>query len=334
MNRSTKSSSVSLKLSDAIDGFLVFKTAEGLSPATISSYSYTLTRWMSHIGEMKIEDITTSKINEYLSWLRTAYKPVRFSGSEQPLSPKSIRNVYIVLRSFFHWIDQEFQTGNPSASVPSPKFPKTHVNPFTREEVEKIIGACMHSRVANTSFRKKFVMRRPSATRDVAIVMILFDTGIRASEFCHLQIGDVDLASGKVEIKKGAGGGAKGGKGRIVYLGKRSRKAIWKYLTEREDRNDRAAPLFTSHLDRPFNIGSLRILVRRLGIRAGVTKCHPHRFRHTFAITYLRSQGDIFTLQMLLGHGTLDMVRHYAQIAQTDVEDAHRRASPADNWRL
>jgi len=83
-----------------------------------------------------------------------------------------------------------------------------------------------------------------------------------------------------------------------------------------------------------MNKDGLHLVITALGKKAKIQKCYPHKFQHTFAITYLRSGGDLFTLQSLLGHSTLEMLQHYARIAEVDVEQAHRKASPADNWRL
>ena len=77
----------------------------------------------------------------------------------------------------------------------------------------------------------------------------------------------------------------------------------------------------------------LRHLLTRLGQRAGVAGVHPHRFRHTFAITFLRNGGALAVLKELLGHETLEMSLHYAEIAQQDI-DASVKHSPADKWRL
>ncbi len=330
MNRSTPG----LSISKSIDGFLKFKAAEGLSLRTMASYEYTLKRWVDYIGDRSVNEIQASDLTGYMAWLRTEYKPVRFNGSSEPLSPKSIRNVWVTFRSFFSWLQVEFKYPNPAKEISAPKFQKHPVDTFTKEEVERILKACVYSRESQTEVRKKFVMRRPSANRDQAIILMLLDTGVRATELCSLMVGDVDLKTGKVTIRHGVGGGAKGGKGRSVYLGKVARKAVWRYLAGREDGDDPDAPLFISQADRPFNKDSLRVLINRLGSRAEVQKTYPHKFRHTFAITYLRAGGDVFTLQSQLGHGSLDMVRHYAQIADVDVENAHRKASPADNMRL
>ena len=330
MNRSPQS----IKPGVCVEGFLEYKTAEGLSAATLYSYKEHLKTFTERIGERAVSDITAADVRAYLNWMRSDYKPRRFGGNTAPLAPKTIRNIWISLAAFFRWASSEFNFESPMKGVPPPKFEYPPVEPFTKEEIERLLKACEFSREAKTEARRKFVMRRPTANRDRALILLLVDTGLRAGELCSLKIGDLEKGTGKVHIKHGKAGGAKGGKGRFVYLGKAARRAMWRYLADREDGQDAEAPLFIGKFNRTMKRDVLLKLIERTGERAGISHCHPHRFRHTFAITYLRSGGDLFTLQAMLGHRTLEMVQHYARIAQVDVQDAHRRASPADNWRL
>ena len=324
----------SLLLSRAIQGFLQYKAAEGLSPNTLRSYQDHLKLWLEHVGDIPVKQIDAHVVQEYFVWLRTEYQSRQIAGRPRPLAPKTIRNFHITLSAFFTWASREFEIASPMKAIPVPKCEEPPVEPFTKEQIEALLKACESCKEAQPIDRRKFTMRRATGKRDQAVILTLLDTGLRASELSALTVGDVDLKSGRVLVKHGRLGGAKGGKGRTVYLGKTARRALWRYLAEREDVEDPEAPLFLVKYDRPMNKNALRLLIIHLGQKAGVSKCHPHRFRHTFAITYLRSGGDLFTLQALLGHSTLDMVQHYARIADIDVEQAHRRASPADNWRL
>jgi integrase/recombinase XerD len=218
--------------------------------------------------------------------------------------------------------------------VPAPKFQQAPVEPLSREQVEALLAACDFTERAETEFRRRFRMRRPSAKRDRAIILMLLDTGLRASELCALRVGDVDLRTGRVNIRHCPMGEAKGGKGRILFLGRSARRSVWRHLAERTDGDDPKVPLFTGRGARPLTRDSLRLLIKSIAARARVDNCFPPRFRHTFAITYLRGGGDVLTLQAILGHSTLEMVRRYARIAEIDLAAAHRRASPTDNWRL
>jgi site-specific recombinase XerD len=84
----------------------------------------------------------------------------------------------------------------------------------------------------------------------------------------------------------------------------------------------------------PMTGTTISSAMKRLEKYSGVVNVHCHRFRHTFAITYLRNGGDIYTLQKILGHSTLETVKIYLDIVRTDVETAHRNASPIMGWKL
>jgi integrase/recombinase XerD len=118
-----------------------------------------------------------------------------------------------------------------------------------------------------------------------------------------------------------------------VYIDASTSRAIWRYLATRPEAQD-DDPLFVTHENRPLNCDSLRHLIVRLGQRAGIPNANIHRFRHTFAINFLRNGGNAYTLQRLLGHSTMGMTKTYLALAAQDDSDSHRRALPVANWRL
>lgn len=87
---------------------------------------------------------------------------------------------------------------------------------------------------------------------------------------------------------------------------------------------------FLSNDGRPLTNNSIKLMFARLAKRSGVQRLHAHLYRHTFATMFLTNGGDIFTLQQILGHSTLEMVRHYVNLASNQVAIQHQRFSPLD----
>jgi site-specific recombinase XerD len=244
-----------------------------------------------------------------------------------------VYNYYTNISALWTWaVEEGIVEEHIVREIQPPRFEKPEIVPYTEDEVKKMLKACRYTRRWRTNDVRS---KRPTAERDQAILLLLLDTGVRASELCDLCIIDLNLATNTAQVRgKGRG---RDKKGRVVPFGSRTTRAIWRYLTPRVANRDQHDPVFTVGPDddeRPLHRDILGQLVRRIGDRAGVNNAHPHRFRHTFAITYLRNDGDIFTLQRILGHSDLTMVKRYLAIVQTDIERAHQKASPVDNWRL
>jgi integrase/recombinase XerD len=252
------------------------------------------------------------------------------------LSPKTITNMHTNLSALYTWAyNTELVDKHLLRMIPRPEYERPEIEAFTQEEVKRLLAACGYARTWKTRDTRS---RRPTAERDRLIICVLLSTGVRASELCEIRLQDVDMSRNAIHVQgKGRG---RGSKPRTVYFGKRTAKALWAYLTPRLEGMRPADRLFTVGTDddpRPLRRRVLWRHLKRIGERAGVDDVSPHRFRHTFAIEFLRNSEDpraLYVLQDLLGHSSLQTVRIYATIAERDHADVAEIADPVDNWRL
>jgi integrase/recombinase XerD len=320
-------------LSDAISGFFLFIRAEGFSDQTVLLYKWHLSILLRFLGDKEVTEIKEHDLRGFFVYLREVYHKEK-GHPDKPMSGAFLRNEWKGMRSLFEWCkEQELLKERPDINIKMPgNNPKT-IMPLTEDEVKALLKNAEFSRVAETRNRNAYRIKRSTAVRDVALLILLLDTGIRAGECSRLDIKDVDLEKGEIFIKPYGNSGIKT-KSRAIPIGKATMRVLWKYKNtlEYQEPND---PFFVSKRDgRRLDRSAMLQLIKSLGDKAGIKNCHPHQLRHTFSIQYLRNGGDVFTLKKILGHNSLKMVEVYLQLAQTDTTAAHRRASPADRWHL
>jgi integrase/recombinase XerD len=309
-----------MKIINSLEGYRINCIADGYSPLTLRVYLSAIEIMAKHLGNPEVEDVTTDDLQGFMYYLRTDYEPQR-NGVEQ-LSTASLHRFWKAIRSYFKWAADEFEIPRPDTKLPMPTYTHKEVKPFTKEDIVKLLKACEEVEVI-TSNREPYTFSRPTHFRDKALIL-------RVGEFTRLNVGDLRLEAGQLEVRPHH---TRKTTPRTTFLGKSAQRALWSYLSKRELRGP-DDPLFLTYDDKRMNTAAVHSLLLQLGEKAGVANVHAHRFRHTCAIEYLRNGGDIFTLQSILGHKSLTMVRHYLSIATNDVAKAHRRASPVDGWRL
>lgn len=301
-----------LTLNQAINLFIATKEAEQLSASTIREYTRYLMRFKQMLGEDKdICDISTMDIYAFLK-------------SQNKLSKKSLRNIYICLSSFFTFLVSEEQLSrNLMRKIKPPRVEMRAIRPYSVEEIMAMLNAIERSKTFKVNGKKPFTIRKPNALRNKAIILTLLDSGMRANELCSLRVNDLDFNVGFAIVF------GKGNKERIVPLSQITLEAIKDYLNIERGKYDGNDYLFVCHNGNRFYPDTLNKLLRRICISAGIRPVHVvHRFRHTFAIFFLKKTRNPFALKEILGHSTFEMVKRYLAIADADIIEAHRNASP------
>jgi integrase/recombinase XerD len=275
--------------------------ARGLSPHSLRHYREALDRFLpfAEARQLRPCDVTAQEIREFLLGLGA------LSGAT--------RNRYLRgLKAFFNALVKEgFLPANPAVGLAMVR------------ELRRVLPVLSSSQV------QALLRAIPASTwkgrRDYALCVLLLDCGARISEALGANQRDLDWAEATLLVM------GKGGKERRVPFGNLARRSLAKWLAVRGEIPGQEA-LFVNRCGQRLGREGAQRLIAGYGQKAGIqgVRVSPHTFRYTFATMWLRNGGDLFTLQRILGHSSLEMVRRYAQQVASDLQEKHRLFSPMD----
>ena len=275
--------------SEILDAFIASKRLEGRSEKTLSLYRFTIEKMLVKINK-NICTVTTEDIRNYLADYR----------EEHGVSKATIDGIRRNLSSIYHWLEEEdYIFVSPIRKIHKIKITKKVKPAYSDEELEKLRDGCKY-------------------LRDLAIVEFLFSTGVRIGELVKLNRNDVNFEERECKVL------GKGDKERITYFDAKTKLHLQEYLASRTDDNP---ALFVS-IRKPasrITTGGMEIMMRRLGQRCNIEKCHPHRCRRTMATTALEKGMPIELVQRVLGHSQISTTLLYTVIKDSTIKNSHRK---------
>lgn len=269
--------------------FLTAKRIEGCSERTIAYYGMTISGLLAYT-DMPLRCMTTELLREYLQ----AYQ------QRNGCSKVTVDNVRRNLSSFFSWLEEEdYILKSPIRRIHKIRTKKPVKEVISDENMELLRDNCKE-------------------IRDLAMIDLLYSTGMRVGELVRLNIDDLNLEERECIVY------GKGDKERKVYFDARTKLHLQDYIANRKDSNP---ALFVS-LDAPYDrlqISGVEIRLRTLGRRLHLNKIHPHKFRRTMATRAIDKGMPIEQVQKLLGHQQIDTTMQYAMVNQSNVKASHRK---------
>lgn len=269
--------------------FLDAKKVEGCSKRTLDYYKSTVNHLIHHFDK-PIRRITTEDLREYLA----AYQQINNCGKV------TVDNIRRNISSFFSWLEEEnYILKSPMRRIHKIKTKTVMKATISDESIEMLRDNCKEK-------------------RDLAMIDLLYSTGIRVGELVNLNIADIDFEERECVVI------GKGDKERRVYFDAKTKIHLQNYLQTRSDDN----PALFVTLDAPHNrikISGVEIRLRQLGRRLNLDRIHPHKFRRTMATRAIDKGMPIEQVQKILGHSQIDTTMQYAMVNQGNVKNAHRK---------
>lgn len=272
-----------------LDLFLNAKKIEGLSEKTLKEYKRTINKLIDAV-DVPFHKMTTDQIRQFLN------EHQEKSGC----SKASLDTTRRYLSGFFRWMmEEDYILRNPMNRIHKIKYAKKVKKVLTDEDIEKLRDHC-------------------KTIRDLAIIDMLYSTGMRISELVQLNIEDVDFEKRECIVF------GKGSKERIAYFDAKTKVHLLDYLDSRDDEN----PALFVRLRKPhgrIKIGGVEKLMRELGQELHIQRVHPHKFRRTMATKAIDKGMPVEQVQKLLGHAEIDTTMEYAIVNQSNVKASHKK---------
>jgi integrase/recombinase XerD len=295
-----------LALDAEVEGFLSLLAARR-APKTVEAYRRDLKQFADFTGNSPAT-AGTDDLERYVAQLRA-----------DGLAPATVARRIAALRSFYrHLLLLGTRDDNPAAELAPPRRQRKLPRTLSPGEVERLIEAA-----AGTT---------PRALRDSAIVELLYGAGLRVSELTALDRGSVDLDARLLRCT------GKGGKERVVPIGRQAAEALRRYQARGRPYLDRRhrPELFLNAKGGPLTRAGVFLILRKIAAKAGLEpeRVHPHLLRHSFATHLLEGGADLRSVQEMLGHADLATTELYTHVSDRRRREMYFQAHPHAKRRV
>lgn len=309
--------SLAPELDQILHAFLQSKSVDrAASPKTLEAYRSDLEQLLAYLndrGEVQLESISAQDLDAFVS------------QKLQTLKPASRARKISAIRQFFRFcIIEERLEHNPSEFLDTPKRDARLPRFLNADETGRLL------RVLEQGIPYEHEeIRDALQKRDRAIVLLLYATGMRASELLAIQVGDIDYALSLIQVQ------GKGGKERLVPFADLAKTELEDYQKNGRDKllrahtDPRRVPFFVNHRGEKLTRQALWQLIKRLAFEANLSEhLSPHWLRHTFATHLLEKGMNLRTLQLLLGHADLSTTQIYTEVSREHLKESLQKYHP------